>query len=1372
MPAKVIAVGQPINDDERQAISHLRDHLPDDYVIIHNFEIVDNRDIYEIDLAILAPHCVFVVDIKGTQGKVNVYGSQWHPEGRSPFHSPLAKLRNHAKRIKTLIEQASPGTRDLRDIHVQEVVLMTASNAQVVDYSGLDKDRIAYLGKSTAFFKSKTLIPSHRLTNISKYLAIVEKAIRGVAAPSKRVVSFREWVCEDKLGTTDLYDEYKAHHSLQGKSTSKARLRYYRIDPYLPQDQRDQVSLLISNAFRALSRMPPYPNIVAVRDFFPTDDNDGFVLVTEDVNGMALRQHIERSELALTFDQKLRVMRDMLSALDHAHRYGVIHRNLTPEAIIVTPNGNTVLTAFDFARVLNRESSVALEIIDDLDKVYQAPECYGSPANATAQSDLFAVGLIFYQLLTGELPVDSTEAKFEMRNGFYPTPASEQRTDVPEIFDEWLARFYRFEPAERYLAAGDALARLEEITRAQPIATKRVERDDKASNPDQPIDLSDLPKDFLLDGRFIVEGRLGKPGGFGVAYKVFDTYADDNRVIKLVLKDRESTLERLRKEYAVLERLRASTHPNIVRVVWAGVFTNLENTPFLVLEYLNGLTVQEFIDGKALNLFDAKQIALQAGRGLEHLHGTRIYHQDIKPSNLLWTDHGVKIIDFNVAVFGHDPAISGGSRRYVPPDFDTSYAPSEDQLADRDVYALGVTFYQCVTGHYPFGDELPSPGALPIDLNQRPELRSINPRWSAFFLRALAPRRANRFGSIDEFLSELQEIGEPFERTIEVSTSPREWSVEKPNYNPNVAAFLRLYSQSQQSNAETRGLNEISRMLYVETSLDTVLKPAILEHDEFRLVIITGNAGDGKTAFIQQLEAYARENGARFEASANGSRFQLAGRTFQSNYDGSQDEGDKVNDQVLREFFSPYSGRDNTLWSDSETRLIAINEGRLVDFFSHHEQEFPRLARLVFQGLRGDAPEAGIALVNLNLRSVVADSDAGFPSSIMDHLLERIIEPKFWSVCSTCDIANKCYIYHNIQTFSDPVAGSKVRERLKSLYLITHLRNRLHITMRDLRSALSYTLIGTRDCDEIHALYNQGAVSEILDSYYFNSWTGGYRGSTDRLLKLLREIDVGEVSNPDIDRSLGLFQPDDGNVARFSFSERNRYDDAIFTRLHEVLPRTASSQSPSDFFGQHRSLTQMLRRRHFFEWRDPERWREMLPYRTYQRFFALVNGAEPALENALAELLKAINRGEGLSQATLLPQKLALRVYEIPKGTIRSYRLFDAQVFRLERVEIGNTRFLEYVPAGLALHFNSPVGNDAQLEINLDIYEMLGKLNEGYVPSIEEREGYYRSLAVFKNILSSAPYQEVLLTESGYDFYSIRRLDDGVLRFTKIDSKG
>ncbi|MDT8403476.1 serine/threonine protein kinase, partial [Sulfuriflexus sp.] len=770
----------------------------------------------------------------------------------------------------------------------------------------------------------------------------------------------------------------------------------------------------------------------------------------------------------------------------------------------------------------------------------------------------------------------------------------------------------------------------------------------------------------------------------------------------------------------------------------------------------------------------------ESAEGLGHLHKHGVYHQDVKPSNLLWTDKGVRIIDFNVAVTENDEVQGGGgTRRYLPPDYDYLSEPDASDRMDRDLYALGISFYECLTGKYPFDEPTPPIKTQPKDPKQFKGCAELSTSLINVLVKMVAPERKDRFASVEEFILALAEVKRyrSVLTTGEISVGLKAvaklgFEPTEPNTNPFVMHLLTVYSQSQVSNAGTRGLDEVGKATYVPTYLDEKLKPALLK-GEFRLVIISGNAGDGKTAFIQQFEAFAESKGAQLQHGANGAVFQLKGHTYQSNYDGSQDEGDERNDAVLQKFFGPFAGKDNSGWPESQTRLIAINEGRLVDFFLEHEDEFPLLAKQIQQGLTGAAPEDGIAVINLNLRSVVAEPEEGQPS-ILERLITRMSQQEYWQACEKCDLKGKCYAYHNARTFQDPVSGPKVIERLKMLYTITHLRGRLHITMRDLRSALAFMLVGTRDCDGIHQLYQNGGEknqNRILDGLYFNSWLGGREGSNDRLISLLHEIDVAEVSNPELDGKLGFLAPQVHKPSRFNFDERGHYDEELIETLFSHLPRDYSSKNRARLIGKHRNYLSHMRRRHFFERRD-DHWEDMLPYESIDPFLHAIEKPGKKSTEEVSTILRAINRGEGLSDPARLGNQLALRVRQVDKGTIRSYRLFDGERFTLRtEQETSAHPFLECLSQALMLFYDSGDGHKASLRINLDIYEMLVRLNNGYRPSIEEQEGFYLSLAVFKNLLASVPYKEVLLTKAGHKFYEISRKDDGVLSM-QVSEKG
>ena len=99
-------------------------------------------------------------------------------------------------------------------------------------------------------------------------------------------------------------------------------------------------------------------------------------------------------------------------------------------------------------------------------------------------------------------------------------------------------------------------------------------------------DYHNLPKGYALTRKYVVQERLGKPGAFGVVYKVFDTLADADRALKLILHDRHSTTERLKKEYRTL-RYHLPPHEHVVKVIDAD-FLPGDGPPFLVFGFLTG----------------------------------------------------------------------------------------------------------------------------------------------------------------------------------------------------------------------------------------------------------------------------------------------------------------------------------------------------------------------------------------------------------------------------------------------------------------------------------------------------------------------------------------------------------------------------------------------------------------------------------------------------------------------------------------------------------------------------------------------------------------------------------------------------------------
>ncbi|MEH2258675.1 serine/threonine-protein kinase [Nostoc sp.] len=200
--------------------------------------------------------------------------------------------------------------------------------------------------------------------------------------------------------------------------------------------------------------------------------------------------------------------------------------------------------------------------------------------------------------------------------------------------------------------------------------------------------------------------------------------------------------------------LKVPKHPHIVEVIFASRLK--DDTPFIVFEYLDGQDIESLIEKKTLSLEESVEIAKQTATSLLHLHQHKVCYQDIKPSNLLLTDKGVRIIDFNVAVSDSDEMIiSAGTRRYIPPDCKLTINLTLEEKIDRDLHALGIVFYECVTGYYPFDELQPPKQKLPHNPIEIDGCEDLSDELVQLLMRTIAPKRSNRFTSAAEFLKEI-----------------------------------------------------------------------------------------------------------------------------------------------------------------------------------------------------------------------------------------------------------------------------------------------------------------------------------------------------------------------------------------------------------------------------------------------------------------------------------------------------------------------------------------------------------------------------------------------------------------------------------------
>ena len=261
-------------------------------------------------------------------------------------------------------------------------------------------------------------------------------------------------------------------------------------------------------------------------------------------------------------------------------------------------------------------------------------------------------------------------------------------------------------------------------------------------------------------GPYKVESRIGA-GGMGVVYQALDEALQRHVALKTLLPALAADPEFVARFKREAQSAAALNHPNITQIYTIGQEGPL---PFFAMEFIRGQSLEAMVrDRGALDPLQAAGHILQAARGLRHAAQKELIHRDVKPSNLMLAEDGVvKITDFGLAKAARSESqltATGevlGSPGYISPE----QAQGQAIDARSDIYSLGATFYQLVTGRLPF--EAPTPVAMIVKHLNEP-LRSprlLNPRVpypiAACIQKMMAKRPGERFQDYEALIRELE----------------------------------------------------------------------------------------------------------------------------------------------------------------------------------------------------------------------------------------------------------------------------------------------------------------------------------------------------------------------------------------------------------------------------------------------------------------------------------------------------------------------------------------------------------------------------------------------------------------------------------------
>lgn len=1328
----------PVNEGEDRLLRFLSQHLPDDYIVVSNVHLPNRNprngafENHELDAVVVAPHAIYVLENKDFRGRLEGNDNLWFINRRQQ-RNPVLTCGYKAKVLAAKLRESNPGwgkawcTPVITLSHPHLSPPQLEGDCAAVTFQ-LDVSLERYLQDDTLIPQGYPGKIATLQMDIANYLAGLSKGER----PAQPKAFEREYGIEERRPVSDLLTEYIVKPRMVETGERKL-IREYTMDVAdLTNGERSAYISKIQNGYKAVQKIGLHPYILPVQ--FQSDDDQGYLWeITDHLDDHSLRQEMTRH--TFSFREKVEFIRQVAGALRVAHEAGVWHRNLSPDSIFLNKGfaclGNFGLAFFtgsgrgEYTVMPSRFSEKTLT-------PYTAPELEQSDAGR--YTDVYGLGLTLYELLVNACPI-KTWHDLDHSGGILPLDKmpSKMQPGLPAWVDDMVKNMVVLDVDKRWQDMKEVLDFLE-LNLATSQAAEQVSVPSPAPPPKEASHRTgDIYPGLVADGYYFIE-KIGE-GGYSQVWRVRHNIQGEEYAMKVF--NESVNADTVSDEY---QALRALEHPHIVKFKWNGSLSN--GRFYTLMEYLSGDTLKDYAFGeKRLSLPNAWDAASQLCNALAYLHEKAQLHRDIKPHNVLWhKGENFVLLDFNVATriadLNRDLV---GTNPYIAPDRNDGRNVQWDESCDT--FALGVTLYELVCHQHPYLNRQPR-----ITTPQHPKAYAsdISDAFAGFLFKAVQPRKSDRFQHGGEMLEALQAIGPA--QIFKTEQPTRSTSLDTEEY---VRQLNRLFSQSRVNNSGTRGLDAFAEQTFVETLLEQELKTAI-QQGEYRLIIITGNAGDGKTACIQRLEKYIQKNlDEQFQnlPTKNGAVFTVKGIRYQSNYDGSQHEGDRSNDRVLDEFFQPFEGLSD-FTKAAEGRIIAINEGRLVDYLQHHREKHGFLEktadRFFYESGASELPP-GLLIVNLNWRSIVAADSEG---SLFRRQVKKIVEPQHWQGCNGCPAKEKCFIRFNAQSLNDPDQGEEVIGRMENLLTTVHMRRELHITMRDMRSFIAFWLTRDHHCEDVKRLAESTTnAQELFEKCYFNicDSKANDSGGNDRLVRLVRQTDVGLAAVPALDRQL-YFQP---LRQRDFIAFRRRESDML-----DWLNRFKTTElRPGEEQTQHiRRFHRLLARLQYFEGRITFLKRN--PFRSMSEFRrAVLSPEREELEKTRLAIAKAIAVLEGCPNEEIA-RKYIVQSVGGKDPYCSSFRLFPLEDFELvEEASPRIRRFMEYHPDKLIFRYKPEP--HISLTISLDIYEMLHFLSKGFNPSLNDLKGRFVELLIFKNMLLNVPYRSLLVMGDKQKFYTI-----------------
>jgi eukaryotic-like serine/threonine-protein kinase len=507
----------------------------------------------------------------------------------------------------------------------------------------------------------------------------------------------------------------------------------------------------------SLSAQLAHPNIVNIYDYGHGEEGfDAFCYIAmELLQGETLGDRLRRVRTGLPIAEILPIATQVARGLRAAHQKGLVHRDLKPDNIMLTPgeDGEEVARILDFGLVKDITSGSGAGITDAGSIMgtpeYMAPEQVNG-GRVDARTDLYSMGILFYELITGSPPFRGDSAyRIAAAQVDRPPPpmrVTADRAGPSAMLHELVTQLLEKRPEARVQTADELIRRLRELPEARSLRAQSAADAltlATASRYQTGRKLSETARAAVYEATHLEIGRQ-------VAIKVYHSASP-------------AELSRLRRELPSLALLR---HASNARVLDVGVTSpKADGRPFLVMERVRGPTLRGLLSKHgALAWRRAVDITTAVLDGLHEAHTVGVLHRHLTPEHVLIPGadsrrEGVKIIGYRVPEGETDR--SGPMVLSLP---DPGYAAPEllrgGPMNERsDLYAAGALLHECLVGHPP------STGAVEGHRSEgfHGSLHDAPADLVQIMRRAVSVDPAERFDSASELAAALLAVRAPEE---------------------------------------------------------------------------------------------------------------------------------------------------------------------------------------------------------------------------------------------------------------------------------------------------------------------------------------------------------------------------------------------------------------------------------------------------------------------------------------------------------------------------------------------------------------------------------------------------------------------------------